>query len=42
MGQRTPDGADGAVSGSVPVAASAAVDGLEPNKTYHYRLVGFE
>ena len=24
----------------VPVPASAPVDGLEPNKTYHYRIVG--
>jgi hypothetical protein len=27
-------------SGSVAVAAAASVDGLQPNMTYHYRLVG--
>lgn len=30
----------GAGSGSDPVAASAAITGLQPNKTYHYRIVG--
>lgn len=27
-------------SGSVPVPASAAITGLTPNQTYHYRIVG--
>jgi hypothetical protein len=40
-GQRSPVvGGTGAGSGSDPVAASAAITGLQPNKTYHYRLVG--
>jgi hypothetical protein len=41
-GKRTPVvGGTAAGSGNVPVAASASVDGLQPNKTYHYRIVGF-
>jgi hypothetical protein len=34
-------GGTSAGSGSVAVAALASVDGLQPNKLYHYRLVGF-
>jgi hypothetical protein len=37
-GKRTPAGSVGAGSG--PVAASAAVAGLQSNKTYHFRVVG--
>jgi hypothetical protein len=31
---------DSVGAGSDPVAASAAITGLKPNKTYHYRIVG--
>jgi hypothetical protein len=38
-GSRTEE-SDPPEGGSDPVAASAALTGLEPNQTYHYRLVG--
>ena len=37
-GSRTPE--SDPVSGSSPVAATAAIAGLAPNQTYHYRIVG--
>jgi sugar lactone lactonase YvrE len=40
-GHRSPEvGETGAGNGSTPVAASAEIDGLEPNKLYYFRLVG--
>jgi hypothetical protein len=40
-GKRTPALANtDAGDGSVAVAAAAMLEGLEPNKTYHYRMVG--
>jgi hypothetical protein len=39
-GKRSPAVDTAAGSGSDPVAASTTVTGLEPNKTYHYRIVG--
>ena len=39
-GLRTPSVDTDVGSGSVPVLASAVADGLEPNTTYHYRIVG--
>jgi hypothetical protein len=38
-GSRT-EGEASVGGGSDPVAASAAITGLKPNKTYHYRIVG--
>jgi len=38
-GSRTAE-SDSVGSGSDPVAASTLVEGLKPNKTYHFRLVG--